>query len=81
VDPESYGVFFFGSRVTGGGSERSDIDIGISGPNVVPAATIERIREDLNELPYLYMIDVVDLHTAPASFRKEALKKTESLYD
>ncbi|MEK7189472.1 MAG: nucleotidyltransferase domain-containing protein [Patescibacteria group bacterium] len=31
LDLKKYHLFFFGSRVTGKGSERSDIDVGIEG--------------------------------------------------
>lgn len=81
LSPNQYRVFFFGSRVNGTGSERSDIDIGIAGDEAVPAGALARIREELDELPVLYRIDVVDFARVSPRFRKEALKHNESIYE
>lgn len=71
-------IFFFGSRVRGTNSERSDIDIGISGRDTaVPAPALSAIREALNELPTLYSFDVVDFRKASPGFREAALKEIE----
>ena len=40
-DP-AYRVFLFGSRVTGSGGERSDIDIGIEGPAPVARTALAK---------------------------------------
>lgn len=76
-----YRVFFFGSRVSGKGGERSDIDIGIAGDEAVPVEVLARIREELDELPTLYRIDVVDFARVSPRFRQEALKHHELIYE
>jgi predicted nucleotidyltransferase len=76
---DEYRVFFFGSRVIGRGSERSDIDIGIEGNAPVPRAVLEKIREELEELPVLYKFDVVDFYHLRPEFKKVALARIEPL--
>ena len=76
-----YRVFFFGSRISGSGDERSDIDIGIAGDEAVPVEILGRIREELDELPTLYRIDVVDFAKVSSRFRDEALKHHELVYE
>lgn len=46
----------FGSRAKGTAMERSDIDIAVSG-----ADDIETLKEDIDEIPTLYKVDIVDL--------------------
>ncbi|OGF62146.1 hypothetical protein A2926_02080 [Candidatus Giovannonibacteria bacterium RIFCSPLOWO2_01_FULL_44_40] len=77
LDIGKYRVFFFGSRVAGTGTERSDIDIGIDGLKPVPFNTLLNIRSEIGELPVLYKIDVIDFGSASGSFRNVASKKVE----
>lgn len=74
-----YRVFFFGSRVTGKGTARSDIDIGIEGPEEIPARAMFAIEEEIENLPTLYKIEIVDFRHVPAKFREVALKNTEPI--
>jgi uncharacterized protein YecE (DUF72 family) len=74
-----YRLFFFGSRVEGKGDERSDIDIGIEGPENIPLEAIARIRDDLANLPTLYSFDVVDFTQADADFKEVAQKHIEEI--
>lgn len=74
-----YKVFFFGSRVSGGGDERSDIDIGIEGASPLPAGALSDIQEELDNLPVLYKIDIVDFHGVSDKFRAVALEKIEEI--
>lgn len=76
---ESYHLFFFGSRVTGQGDEKSDIDIGIEGPKDVPPEAMSAIREELEQLAILYKIELVDFKRVSPDFRKIALKKIERI--
>ncbi|MEK7376157.1 MAG: nucleotidyltransferase domain-containing protein [Candidatus Margulisiibacteriota bacterium] len=76
---KSYRIFFFGSRVSGSGSERSDIDIGIEGPQSIPLEIMARIKEDIEGLPALYKIDIVDFKNVSEDFKKVALSRTEDL--
>ncbi len=63
LDLAEYEVFVFGSRVVGNATERSDIDIGLEGPERISGATMECIREELEDLSYLQKIDIVDMKT------------------
>jgi predicted nucleotidyltransferase len=77
LDLSRFRVFFFGSRVTGGGTDRSDIDVGIEGPEPIPAAAMFAIEEAIENLPTLYKVEVVDFRHVPAKFREVALKDIE----
>lgn len=77
LDLKTHKVFFFGSRVNGKSNDRSDIDIGILGPQRLPLSTLENIREEMKNLPTLYSIDVVDFQDASEDFRKIAMREVE----
>jgi len=77
LDLSSYRVFFFGSRVKKDNFPRSDIDIGIEGPDEIPAKTKLEIEEELDNLPTLYKFDLVDFKKVSSEFKKEALKHVE----
>ncbi|MBI3786695.1 MAG: nucleotidyltransferase domain-containing protein [Ignavibacteriales bacterium] len=79
VNLRTHKVFFFGSRVSGGGNERSDIDVGIEGPQEIPIKILGRIREEIENLPTLYKIEVVDFKSVSDEFREVALQHTEAL--
>jgi predicted nucleotidyltransferase len=72
-----YRVFIFGSRVTGIGSERSDIDIGIQGPQEIPGNIRIEILEELENLPVLYKFDLIDFYNVAPEFKEEALKAVD----
>ena len=58
---EKYGArqaVLFGSRAKGTARERSDFDIAVSG-----VQAFEELQEELEDLPTLYSIDLVDLDT------------------
>lgn len=73
-DP-SYRVFLFGSRATGTAHERSDIDIGIEGPEAVPGAVLAAIEDELDEAPTLYTIEIVDFARVSEAFRRVACER------
>ncbi len=77
LDLKKYKVFFFGSRVAGDNFLRSDIDIGIEGKREVPVVIRMEIEEEIEKLPTLYKLDVVDFKKVSEKFRKEALKHIE----
>jgi len=77
LDLREYKVFFFGSRVEGRGNERSDIDIGIEGKNPVSVVDLERIREEIDNLPTLYSFDVVDFNRVSDKFKMVVENKKE----
>ena len=56
-----YRIFLFGSRATGSARRGSDYDIGVEGEEPLSFATQSRIETDLESLPTLATIEVVDM--------------------
>lgn len=79
LDLTKYRVFFFGSRVKGGGTERSDIDVGIEGPEPVPGPIWLKIQDEIEEIPTLYKIELVDFKRVTPEFRTIALEHVEPI--
>lgn len=79
LDLTKYKVFIFGSRASGKFIARSDIDIGIEGPQEIPKASMTQIKEGVAEISTLYKIDVVDFTQVPPGFRALAKKHIELL--
>lgn len=77
LDFSEYCLFFFGSRVNGIGSERSDIDVGIEGQKPILFDVLSDIQEEIDALPILYKIEVVDFGRVPAKFRQVVGKSRE----
>lgn len=75
VPDRAYRVFLFGSRAEGRARGHSDIDVGIEGPRALHFETLTKIREELEEAPTLYSIDVVDFARVPEKFRRVAHKR------
>ena len=63
-------VILFGSREKGTCLDTSDFDIGVSG-----AVDVEGLREELEELPTLYKIDLVDLDTCKNELLLEDIRE------
>ena len=80
LDLARYRVFFFGSRVSGAGTDRSDIDVGIEGLEPVPPEAFADIQEEMGHIPTLYKIDVVDFRRVASKFREVALQSIEPLH-
>lgn len=74
-----YKIFVFGSRVKGDNFPRSDIDIGVTGPKKVESSVKLAIKEELENLPTLYKIDLVDFGDVSDGFRKKALINIEPI--
>ncbi|MFB6225967.1 MAG: nucleotidyltransferase domain-containing protein [Candidatus Paceibacteria bacterium] len=81
LDLDEYDIFFFGSRVSKAHevSDRADIDVGINGKHPVEPVKLEKIKEEVKELPVLYKIDVVDFQSTSKDFREVALENTEPI--
>lgn len=80
LDLKKYKVFFFGSRVKGSkylADDRSDIDIGIEGPKVVPSDIMSNIEEEISEILILYRIDIVDFRDVSDDFYEVAKQNIE----
>lgn len=69
-----YKVLLFGSWAKLNATPTSDIDIAIFGHNTVDDFTIAKIREEIDDLPTLRKIDVIDLHAADETFRENILR-------
>lgn len=65
-----YKIFFFGSRISDSGDEHSDIDIGIEGSNKISYEIMAKIKEDVENLPILYKIEIVDFKNVSSDFRE-----------
>lgn len=79
VDAAQYRVFLFGSRATGRARAHSDIDVGIEGPAPIPWETLSRIKGDIEELPTLYTIEVVDFQRVSSGFKRVATERKKYL--
>jgi predicted nucleotidyltransferase len=79
LDLKEYKIFIFGSRIAGKGDERSDIDIGIIGNYEIPYEVMAKIKEEIDNLPLLYKVDVVDFRKVSQDFKKIALQHTEAV--
>ena len=79
LDLRQHRVFFFGSRVAGRSTERSDIDVSIEGPNAVPSHVMNRVRQDVEDLGTMYTIEIVDFQRVSPEFRAVALQHVEPL--
>lgn len=77
LDLAEYKIFFFGSRVSGAASERSDIDIGIEGPLPVPPEVKSDIEDEIEDLSILYKTEIVDFRRVSPKFRSVAKQSVE----
>ena len=79
LDLTRYRVFFFGSRVSGHGTDRSDIDVGIEGPEPIPAGAWVAIEEEAESIPTLYKIQIVDFQSVGDRFKSVAMQHIEQI--
>ena len=79
LDLDRFQIFLFGSEASGLADRRSDIDVGLLGPQPVPGAIMQQIRERLESLRTLRPFDVVDLAAVDEVFRTEALGHAERI--
>lgn len=79
LDLSKHKVFVFGSRVTGKGNDRSDIDVGIEGEEEVPLVLMGKIKDEMEDLPTLYKIDAVDFFQLSDKFKEVAKEKMEMI--
>ena len=71
--PPGTQTILFGSWAKGDAQPNSDLDVGILAPKLVPFEIITRIRNEVEAIPTLRKIDVVDLNAVDAPFREAAL--------
>lgn len=63
-------VILFGSRAKGTALQCSDIDIAVSG-----VSDMETLREEIDEIPTLFTVDLVDLDTCANALLIEDIYK------
>ena len=78
VGPETR-VLWYGSWVRGTAVPRSDVDLAIVAERRVPAATMVRIRERVEDLPTLRKIDLVDVHAVGEAMRSRIMAEGVAL--
>jgi len=72
-------VFWFGSWVWGDATPRSDLDIGVLGTAALAPASRARIDDELDALPSLRRIDVVDMRCVRQELRDRVLREGVAL--
>src|SRR4051812_18007474 len=72
VDLRIHELFIFGSEASHSATQRSDIDVGIRGPQPIAKERIQRIRDDLEKIRSLRVFDIVDLAAADPCFPEAA---------
>jgi predicted nucleotidyltransferase len=75
----SYNAFIFGSQANKASLTRSDIDIGIMTDEKLTSQQLSKINADIEELPMLYKIDLVNFNEVDSGFKSVALKNVERL--
>ena len=75
----SYNAFLFGSQANKSILSRSDIDVGITSNDIITSSQLSGIYADIEELPMLYKIDLVDFRQVDDTFKSVALKNVEML--
>jgi predicted nucleotidyltransferase len=75
----SFRILLFGSWATHTAVPTSDIDVGILGDGPVASLTMAHIREEVERLPTLRKVDVVDLWIVEERFRRSVTKQAEAL--
>jgi uncharacterized protein len=72
---QEYKLVLFGSWARGDAHERSDIDIGILGPEKLSTDVYYAIRSSVDTIPTLRTIDIVDLMSVSERFRAKAISE------
>jgi predicted nucleotidyltransferase len=75
----SFRAFIFGSQANKPVLSRSDIDLGIMADDKITIQQLARIQADIEALPMLYKIDLVNFNEVDEQFKSVALKNVESL--
>jgi predicted nucleotidyltransferase len=75
----SFRAFIFGSQANKTLLTRSDIDVGIISEDKITSQQFANIYAEIEELPMLYKIDLVNFKEVDAYFKSVALKNVERL--
>ncbi|MEI6728937.1 MAG: nucleotidyltransferase domain-containing protein [bacterium] len=67
---ENTKILIFGSRVRGTARKFSDVDIAVTRQKPIPSRDLTKIKEEINNSKFRYLVDIVDLNSVSAEFRK-----------
>lgn len=67
-------IYIFGSRAIGNAKENSDFDIGILSREKISFNLLGRIEDEIDELPTLKSIDIIDINRTSPEFKDIVLK-------
>ena len=76
---KDFKIFLFGSLAKESAEPTSDIDIGILGKESVEGLVLIRIKGEIEAIPTLRKIDVVDLKAVDDKFREGVLSYAKQL--
>lgn len=74
-------VHAFGSRVAGSARKYSDLDLVLVGGERIDWRRIEELKDAFSQSDLPIIIDVLDWHTIPKSFRKLIKKDSETIQE
>lgn len=72
-------MFIFGSQANLKKLKAADIDVGIKAKRALNFKKLAKIRDELNEIPTLRPIDLVDFSNVEDDFKNVALSNIEKL--
>jgi predicted nucleotidyltransferase len=72
-------LVLFGSWAKGNALPESDLDIGILDTGKIPFPLYTQMRAEIDAIPTLRKIDLVDLNNVDENFRQSALKHSKAL--
>jgi predicted nucleotidyltransferase len=70
-----YDIYFFGSRVNGTSTEKSDLDVLIKGKKLAPLEKIALINEAMENSNLTFKVDVLDFHACDPVIAKRLLQE------
>ncbi len=70
-------IFLFGSRAAHQYTVRSDFDIGLESTAKIPLVSLAHIREEIDQLPILQKVDLVDFKRVSPEFARQARQHIE----
>lgn len=72
-------LILFGSRASSDYDPRSDIDIGIISDSQIKSGVMIGIRDELDDIPTLLKIDLVDFNRVSDEFRNVAMQNVQEI--
>ncbi len=72
-------IVLFGSRASGNSVDSSDYDIGLRAKEPIESLAMARITSEIEELPTLRKVDIVDLSKVTKRFYATAMAQTRAI--